>query len=105
MLEVVRTQIGVITYLVPTGPFNGEDELRIIDKTVQACMAEREVNLVVDLSKIPTITGIALDFFLDIQDKLASLGGSFKVVNANALLKDIFTITGVGDYIAVIDVE
>ena len=103
MLEVIRTQIGVITYLVPTGPISGEDEVLILEKMVETCVGEREVNLVVDLSKVPVVTGIVLESFLSIQGKLARLGGSFKVVNANALLKDIFTITGVGDYIAIIE--
>jgi anti-anti-sigma factor len=103
MLEIMRTRIGVITYLAPIGPFIEETELAVLRNKITSCIAAREANLVIDLSKVPALTGAALEFMIDAQEQLARMGGELKVVNANALLKDIFLITGFDKYVAILD--
>ena len=103
MLEIMRTRIGVITYLAPIGPFIEEEGLNTFKNTINSCIAAQESNLVVDLNKVPAITGATLEFMIDTQEQLARLGGELKVVNANALLKDIFLVTGFDKYIAILD--
>jgi anti-anti-sigma factor len=103
MLEIMRTRIGVITYLAPIGPFIEEGELAILKEKIAACIADQEANLVIDLSKVPALNGMALEFMIDTQEQLARMGGELKVVNANALLKDIFLITGFDKYVAILD--
>ena len=103
MLEIMRTRIGVITYLAPIGPFIEEEDLAILKQNVGACIAAQESNLVIDLSKVPALTGAALEFMIDSQEQLTRMGGELKVVNANALLKDIFLITEFDKYVAILD--
>ena len=103
MLEIMRTRIGVITYLAPIGPFIEEEGLNTFKNTISSCIDAQESNLVVDLNKVPALTGAALEFMIDTQEQLARLGGELKVVNANALLKDIFLVTGFDKYIAILD--
>jgi anti-anti-sigma regulatory factor len=103
MTEIVRTQMGVITYLAPTGPLMDEDGPSILKEIVDSCLESHEINLVIDLAQVPTVTGIIIETLLDIQDKLAKIGGYLKVVNPNVLIKDIFLICSFGDYIAVMD--
>ena len=103
MLEIMRTRIGVITYLAPIGPFIEEEDLAILKKNIGACIAAQESNLVIDLSRVPAMTGAALEFMIDTQEQLNRMGGELKVVNANALLKDIFLITEFDKYVAILD--
>lgn len=103
MLEIMRTRIGVITYLAPIGPFIEDEDLAILKKNIEECIAAHESNLVIDLSKVPALTGAALEFMIDTQEQLTRMGGELKVVNANALLKDIFLITEFDKYVAILD--
>jgi len=103
MLEIMRTRIGVITYLAPVGPFVEEEDLAILKKNISACIADQESNLVIDLSKVPALTGAALELMIDTQEQLNRMGGELKVVNANVLLKDIFLITEFDKYVAILD--
>ncbi len=102
MLEIIKTRIGVITYLAPIGLFSDEDDLNTLKGTIDSCIDSHESHLVIDLAKVPTITGAGLELMLDIQDQLSRRGGELKVVNANGMLKDIFLITGFDNYVAVI---
>ena len=103
MFEIMRTRIGVITYLALIGPFIEEKDLAILKNKVASCIAAQESTLVIDLSKVPAMTGAALEFMIDTQEQLTRIGGELKVVNANALLKDIFMVTGFDKYVAVLD--
>ena len=103
MLEIMSTRIGVITYLAPIGTFIEEEDLTTLKKSIGSCIASQESNLVIDLSNVPALTGAALEFMIDTQEQLVRMGGELKVVNANALLKDIFLITGFDKYVAILD--
>lgn len=101
--EIVRTRIGVNTYLAPTGPLDEEAACPLLRQVVEACLTARESNLVLDLSRVPTLTGAALETLLDIQDRCSRLGGALKVIKPNALVRDIFTVTDFGDYVAILE--
>lgn len=103
MTEIVQTRMGVITYLVPSGPLTDEDGPSTLDNIVENCLKSHEINLVIDLARVPTVTGVIIETFLDMQDKLSRFGGYLKVVNANTLIKDIFTICSFGDFVSAID--
>jgi len=103
MTEIVHTKIGIITYLAPTGPLTEPGAAEALQATIDTCLATKDINLVLDLSNVPTLTGMLIELFLDIQGNLARFGGSLKVVNANSLVRDIFLITSFNDYVAVLD--
>ena len=103
MTEIIRSRIGVLTYLAPTGPLMEKEGLAQLKKTTESCIVARETDLILDLSKVPLINGAALDTLLEIQDSLTRYGGSLKTVNANALIRDIFHISGFNDYVDTID--
>ena len=103
MTEIVHTKIGIITYLAPTGPLTEPGAAEALQTTIDTCLATKDINLVLDLSNVPTLTGMLIELFLDIQGNLARFGGSLKVVNANSLVRDIFLITSFNDYVAVLD--
>ena len=103
MTEIVHTKIGIITYLAPTGPLIEAGATEALLATVDQCLASKDINLVLDLSNVPTLTGALVELFLDIQANLARFGGNLKVINANSLIRDIFLITSFNDYVAVLD--
>lgn len=103
MTEIICSRIGVLTYLAPTGPLLDLEGLAQLKKTTEACIAARETHLILDLSKVPLLNGAALDTLLEIQEGLTRYGGSLKTVKANALIKDIFHISGFNDYVGTID--
>ena len=103
MTEIVHTKIGIITYLAPTGPLTESGAAEALQATIAQCRAAKEINLVLDLSNVPTLTGKLVELFIDIQGELARFGGNLKVVNANSLIRDIFLITSFSDYVAVFD--
>lgn len=103
MTEIVRTQMGVITYLAPTGSLTDEEGPAALEKIVDSCIESREINIVIDLAQVPTVTGVIIEILLDIQDKLAKIGGYLKVVNPNGQIKDIFAFCSFGDYVAVME--
>lgn len=103
LTEIVRTKIGVNTYLAPTGPLDEDTGLPALKRVVEDCLAGKESHLVLDVSRVPTLTGVALELLLDIQDRCSRMGGALKVLKPNALVRDIFTITDFGDYVAILE--
>ena len=103
MTEILRSRIGVLTYLAPTGPLIENEGLAQLKEITEACITAMETDLILDLSKVPLVNGAALDTLLEIQDSLNRYGGSLKTVKANALIKDIFLISGFNDYVDTID--
>ncbi len=95
--------MGVITYISPTGPLTEEEGPSTLEDITESCLKSRQINLVIDLARVPTVTGIIIETLLDIQDKLAKVGGGLRVVNANAQIKDIFKICAFGDYVDVME--
>lgn len=103
MTEIIHSRIGVLTYLAPTGPLIEKEGLAQLQKTTEECREARETDIILDLSKVPLLNGAALDVLLDIQASLTRYGGSLRTINANALIKDIFRISGFNDYVDTID--
>ncbi len=103
MNEIIQSRIGILTYLAPIGPLVESEGLDQLKKTTQSCIEKRETDLILDLAKVPLVNGAALDTLLEIQDSLTRYGGGLKTVNANALIKEIFRISGFNDYVDTID--
>ncbi len=103
--SVMRTQIGVMTYITPHGNLLNEQGLRELQDCAALCMLEHQVNLVLDFSKVERVNSKLLNSVLDIQDKLIRLGGSLKIANARAVLKDVFRITGLHENINILEFD
>ncbi len=99
--EVVRTRMGVMTYLAPNGVLSTEQELAPLKSAIETALQHWETRIVVDLSAVPLIQSTGLEAFLDAQEQLTKAGGWLKVAHANALNRDIFRLTGLEHVIAV----
>lgn len=103
MAEIIRTNIGITTYLTPTGSIADEASLASLRSACDECMAAGTKKVVVVMERVPTITGEALELLLDVQDELVAGGGQLSVTHPNALLKDIFKITDFDKFVEVKD--
>ncbi len=102
---VMRTRMGVMTYLAPKGILSSDEELQPLREAIETCLQQWETQVVIDLSLVPLVHSRALETLLEAQEKLAKTGGWLKVSNAGALIRDIFTITGLCKAIAVIEAD
>ncbi len=102
---VLRSRIGVMTHLAPKGILSTDDELEPLRKAVDACLAEWETQVVIDLSTVPLLNSLALEALLEMQEKLAKVGGWLRVSNIKPLIRDIFSLTGLDASIPIIEVD
>ncbi len=100
---VLRTRIGVMTHLAPRASLNTSDIVQELVSATEDCMAQREIQLIIDLSAVQLISSQALEALINMQDKLVRLGGWAKVIHPNTLVQDIFRITGFTEYVNVMD--
>ena len=103
--RIRRTRIGVISHLTPAGSLNDDDILGELKETAEHCIENREIQVVVELSRVQVLNSRALETLLDIQDKLGPLGGWLKLAHASPMINEILQITRFSESVNVIDAE
>ncbi len=93
--EVLRTRMGVLTYLAPREPKVTPAVVDALEQAAQECMASREFKIVVDLGAVQSISSKLLEAILGIQDLVVRQGGWVKLAHVNNLILDILRVTGV----------
>ena len=101
--RVAQSRAGQITNLAPAGALTDEEILSELAQATEECLARREFQLVLDLISTPQINSVALDQILDLQDRLLKFGGWLKIANASDLLMEVFRITNVSQFVAMLD--
>lgn len=97
------TKIGVMTYLAPKGSLIEEPVLDALNQTLDECVRQMHLNVVLDLAAVPIVNSVSLNAILSGHDKLVRLGGWLRITNASRLIKQIFHVTQFTDWVAVID--
>jgi anti-sigma B factor antagonist len=92
MMQVKTTKLGVATYLAPDGALI-EENVRFLNESVESEREKGSVNLVIDLRSVPFLDSRGLEFLFDVGLNLRESGGSLRVVNANSICKDVFSVT------------
>ncbi len=98
--EVLRTRIGVLTYLAPREPKLTGKALDALHEAVDACIRERDTQLVLDLGAVESVNSAALEALLDIQDNLVRRGGWLKLANLGPLVEEVLYLTGVNAFVS-----
>ncbi|MBK7665182.1 MAG: Flp pilus assembly complex ATPase component TadA [Sterolibacteriaceae bacterium] len=98
---IARSRVGAMTYLSPSGPLLDESTNAALLGALTASIASNQVQLVLDLGRVPALGGKTLEILLDTGAKLAALGGRLKLVNPLPLVQEIFLATGVGERLSV----
>jgi len=102
-VEITRTRVGVVSQLTPLAPLGGAAALKALADAVERCRSARETRLVIDLTNVPALNSAVLDALLDFQETLLPHGGWLKLSRVSEINRDILRITGVGEYLRVID--
>jgi type IV pilus assembly protein PilB len=101
--SIARNRIGAMTYLAPAGPLITDEAVAALTGAVASCIAAQHIDVVLDFGQVAVVNGKAMGAMLALQSKLAAIGGRLKIINPNALVRDIFVATGFCDYVAVVD--
>lgn len=101
--EVARSRIGSMTYLAPQDALLSAEAASALQEAIASCISQHHIQVVIDLSHVPQVSGRALEVVDAGHAKLLSLGGWLKIAYPNALLQDVWTATGFEEKIAVLD--
>ena len=101
--RIIRTRIGVMTYLAPMEALTSEEPLLEFNSASEECLQSQEIQIVVDLARVPLLASTAMEALLAFQRRLVKLGGWLKVTNVNPTIREIFRITDFKDFISIID--
>ena len=103
--NIVRTQTGAITTLRPTQPLTDAAVLKELNQSVDQAIESGENQIIIDLVGVQTLNSAALEEMLDYQDQLIRAGGWVKMSHAGVLLREIFRITELDNYISIVGEE
>ena len=103
--EILRTRMGVMTHLAPRSPISQASTLVELRLETETCLAQGDVQLVIDLTSAQNVNSSALELVLDIQDQAVRLGGWLKLANPNPIVLDVLRISGVSDYVSIMDIN
>ncbi|MDD2799894.1 MAG: ATPase, T2SS/T4P/T4SS family [Methylobacter sp.] len=103
MPEITRSRIGIDTYLAPSGSLADTLILKALETAVENCIAASETRLIIDFVHVPTVSSQVLDLLLNWRTLLLEKGGTLTIVNANAIILDVFNITEVIKYIHIVN--
>ncbi|MEZ5595588.1 MAG: ATPase, T2SS/T4P/T4SS family [Pseudomonadales bacterium] len=77
----------------------------VLRDEINACIRQRELRVVVELTATRVLTSALLDFLLDMNDALRARGGWLQLSKINALCAEVLRITAVSTHIALLDVD
>jgi type IV pilus assembly protein PilB len=100
---VTRSRIGSMTYLAPTMALVSTESVAALEAALAACIAQHQVTIVIDLGKVPLLSGRALELVQGSAERLAALGGWLKLAYPSPLLLDVLEVTGLTDQVALYD--
>ena len=102
---VNKVRIGVATHVAPKASLSGAEPLQDLLLVIDDCIEGGEYKIIVDLSAVQTIDSLAISAFMDLQDRLLKLGGWVKISGHNSIIAEVATITGLSDYVTLLDAE
>jgi type IV pilus assembly protein PilB len=103
--EILRSRIGVMTHLAPRSSLADEKTIGELRTEAESCLGQGDVQLVIDLAAVQLVNSAVLEALVDIQEQAMRLGGWLKLANPNPIVLDIFRISGLADYVNIMDVN
>ena len=92
-----------MTYLAPSMALVASEAIDALEGAIAECITQHQVSIVLDLGKVPLLSGRALELMTRAASRLGTLGGWLKLAYPSPLLLDILTVTGVADQVALYD--
>ena len=103
--EILRTRMGVMTHIAPRSALTAASTITELRTETEACLAQGDVQLVIDLTSVQNVNSAALELVLDIQNQAIRLGGWLKLANPNPIVLDVLRISGLSDYVSIMDLN
>ena len=100
---VSKNRMGSMTHLLPRGNLIDDEQLAVLMDAVAQCIGNKEYKLVIDLVSVTLINSKALEALIDLRQDLARVGGWLKLTNAKSLIRDIFLVTAMDQFIEIVD--
>jgi type IV pilus assembly protein PilB len=82
-----------------------ETVLAQLHQAIDNSLEARDTQVILDLAGVQQLNSVALDEFLDYQDRLIRSGGWFKLSHVGPIVREIFRITDVDKYVSIVGEE
>ncbi|MFV1967281.1 MAG: STAS domain-containing protein [Pirellulaceae bacterium] len=92
-----RSKQGAINVITGEAPITTED-LEVLSDALEACLADGQPRVVLDLQEVPLIDSAGLELLLDVQEDFEQRAGTLKLAAPNPLCNDIMQATGVANH-------
>jgi anti-sigma B factor antagonist len=69
-----------------------------LSEVLAPCLDQGQPRVVLDLQAVPLIDSAGLELLVDASESCHHRGGALKLAGPNGLCREIFAITGVGQY-------
>ncbi len=89
---------GAVAVIGTDEPLAGE-HVEQVAATLQECLGDGPPLTVFDMAQVPVVDSAGIELLLDVAEGFAARGGAFKIAAANALCRDAFVVTGLGEQI------
>ena len=97
LLEVNSSKIGITrvgskNILTPKGPVT-QQNIEALKTMFNESMGNNKSEIILDCKSVPFMDSKALELILEMHDELKKQGGTLKLININAVCRDIFIVT------------
>ncbi|MBL4591028.1 MAG: STAS domain-containing protein [Phycisphaerales bacterium] len=92
-MRIEESQHGAVTVIRPLGPLASQGDATLLDEHARKAVKQSHGRVVLDASKVSFIDSFGLEALVDISDRLASSGKSFRICGISETLREVFAIT------------
>lgn len=90
--KVSISKLGPRTILAPKEPLTHQN-CKDLETAFRSCLTHPKVEILLDLDSVPLLDSEALELLLGMHEEMITRGGGLKIVNVNALCRDILIVT------------
>lgn len=98
---ILHTRVGIATYLAPSTTLSDEGMQVSLLQKVNDCIALHETQIYVDFTNVSAMNSSALEIVLSCHDQLMLTNGQLHLINVNAIVNEVFSMTGLNHFIDV----
>lgn len=95
-MKIEERKQGAVLIIRPDGPLSGADT-KAVRQCIDAAVLSHAGRFVLDASSIPFIDSGGLELLVDVGERVASAGRSFKISGLNETVREVFELTEVAD--------
>jgi anti-anti-sigma factor len=86
------SRVGSRTVLTPKGSITYQN-IEVLTTMFNECMSKNKTEIILDCKTVSFVDSESLEFILQMNEDLEKQGGKLKLINVNAICRDIFIVT------------